>query len=129
MSKEKYAPPALPEDVLPDLDTRMGEVRARWEQAKSIGYAAYQQARAQERAALDSLKEGRKTDHGNLMNGYITQTPRGQQAVAGVKQLDAQAQIKWAEARAYREELDRLEAEAQKQKEAASDGSQPDPDA
>lgn len=110
MSKsDTYTPPALPADVLPDLDIRIGEIRGNWERHKHQGYLYYQKARAQQAAAEDALHRGNRGDHDNLMNGLTS--PDGQQRIAGVKALDAAAQIEWAQARRYRAELDVLEAE------------------
>ncbi len=117
---EKYQAPALPDDVLPDLQPRIDHAKAKWQEHKAEGYAIYSRARAQQMAAEDCERRGQKDDAKALMEGV-----RGQNGgMIGVKDLDTLAQIQWSEARKYKAELDRLEAEKAAQKAEEPEGDQ-----
>lgn len=94
MSKDiSYVPPALPEDLLPDLHDQIREMEAKYNQARLEGYVFYQKARAQQGAAEDCKQRGELKDYKVLMEGA--------QNLVGVVGLDSLAQVRWSEAKAY----------------------------
>lgn len=122
MSKS-YQAPTLPDELAPDLANRISFVKAKYEEAKGEGYQAFTRARAQQASAEDALHRGQKGDHEALMEGITN--PKGETVQPGVRSLDLYAQMKWAEAKAFKAELDKLEAQkatAEPAKEATPDG-------